>query len=121
MNIRTGVFSIRREADRDGVRITLSGEMDLACLSRFEAAVADACRLGLGNVVLDLSALTFLDLAGLRAIYQAKDRIIASDQGFLFVPGPRHVQRLFGFADATGKLPFAHAGDLLVSGGEPLV
>lgn len=110
MNLGRGVFAIEREADDSHQRIKLRGEMDLASLSRFEAVIECACRTAATSVLLDVSDLTFLDLPGLRAIYQARDRVLANGQEFLFVPGPPRVQQLFGFAEAIAEIgPLADA------------
>ena len=53
-----------------GRRLTLRGELDLATAGRLEAALAD----GGGPVVLDLSALTFMDSTGVRTLLEAAER-----------------------------------------------
>lgn len=62
-------FRIEAEPAGSGITMYLAGELDSATsaelIERFEALIADELS---GEVVVDLSALTFIDSAGLRAI-----------------------------------------------------
>jgi anti-anti-sigma factor len=59
----------------------LAGEIDLATIAALEAAIEateEAC--GDGDVVLDMSGVTFIDSSGLRVLVTANDRQDASDR-----------------------------------------
>jgi anti-anti-sigma factor len=55
---------VRREPA--GVRVCLSGELDLATIPLARAKVEELLSAGRGPVVLDLTRLDFIDSAGLR-------------------------------------------------------
>ncbi|MEA2199898.1 MAG: anti-sigma factor antagonist [Solirubrobacteraceae bacterium] len=86
--------------------LVLSGELDVASADQLEALIRQICAQTTIEVVLDLSNLTFIDSAGLRAILLAGE--LCEDRGheFAIVPGPTHVQRVFELARLTEKLPF---------------
>jgi anti-anti-sigma factor len=67
-----------------GARVTVSGELDAATASDLESALADAVASG-GRVELDLSAVTFIDSSGLRALIVSRQA--ASDAGGTLVLG----------------------------------
>ena len=61
------VFSLDVAAGEDGQTIVaVAGELDLANADRFAIAVAE--QLSRGPVLVDLSGLTFMDSAGVRAV-----------------------------------------------------
>jgi anti-anti-sigma factor len=85
------------------------GELDLATVEELARAV-DAAR---GRrLVLDLSALEFIDTSGMRLILAEE-----SDRGDLtLVRGSRNVQRLFEIAGVVDRLPFADSLDAALAG-----
>lgn len=89
-----------------GVRVRLSGELDMATVADAEAAIARARREHPGLLVLDLSALTFIDSSGLRLVMEV-DRACRAEACELRIdPGPRGVQRVFALAGVLDILPF---------------
>ena len=67
-------FSVAVEREGTTVRLRLTGDFDRAATGQFERAVEAAREMPLERVILDLSALTFLDLAGLRTILRLHRR-----------------------------------------------
>jgi anti-anti-sigma factor len=68
--------------------LTLAGELDLACVPRFEALVASAFVMA-DACVIDLGALTFVDSTGIRALLRARRRATETGASLDFVnPGP---------------------------------
>jgi anti-sigma B factor antagonist len=67
-------FSLASERDGTTVCLTLAGELDRGAIGQVEGALETARELPLKHVVLDLSALTFLDVAGLRTILKVHRR-----------------------------------------------
>jgi len=70
-------FTIRVEADASSVVVLLSGELDLATSSELSATLDPASATGPGEVVVDLSAVTFLDTRGVGVILAAQEGLRA--------------------------------------------
>jgi anti-anti-sigma factor len=77
-----GAACFKLVADTEGktLSLTLSGDFDRAAIGQVERALEEARALPLEHVIFDLSALTFLDLAGLRTILRVDRR--AQVEGF---------------------------------------
>ena len=60
------------------VRIYPVGELDLACKDQLDAAIAAVCSGPAADVVVDLSATTFLDSTGLGFLVRLSRRIAAA-------------------------------------------
>ena len=86
--------------------VTLHGKLDLASESCFEKAVRRACELGAERLVIDLSALQFLDGIGLKALLRARRRSLEHDQELVLVKGPPNVQRMFELTDTLDLFSF---------------
>lgn len=67
-------FSLATERDGSTVCLRLAGDFDRAAIREVEEAIETARRLPLEQLVFDLSALTFLDVAGLRTLLRAHRR-----------------------------------------------
>ena len=81
---------------RDGAaRVSLRGELDLSTVDKVEDALRRVERDEPSVVVLDLSALTFLDSTGLRTIVTADQRARRDDRRLVVVKGPETVHRVF--------------------------
>jgi anti-anti-sigma factor len=106
MIIRRSAFGIEARADGSQHSIELNGEMDLSSLCAFEAKIAAVSSVRPSRIVLNLSGLTFLDVAGLRAIDHARRELVGCDIELAIIPGPPNVQRLFEFAGIAETLPF---------------
>ena len=74
-------FKLVSERDGTTLCLTLSGDFDRAAIGQVERALDAARELPLEHVILDLSALTFLDLAGLRTILSIDRRAQAEAVG----------------------------------------
>jgi anti-sigma B factor antagonist len=101
------VGEFRMSVSSDGARRTLllGGELDLVSAGELEGAVSRLCSEELVELVLDLRELTFVDSTGLRAILTCWE-FTKGRCGFLLVPGPRAVQRLFEVTGLSDRLPF---------------
>lgn len=81
------------------------GDLDLAGVPELDAALRDALA-SAQLVVLDLSGLTFIDVAGVRAIVDASSRAVC-DRRIIVAFAPAHVERtilLTGAAEAIERL-----------------
>lgn len=96
-------FRVERDPAADAVRVRITGELDLvsepAVVGTIEQVLVDDAA---AVIVLDLSDVTFLDSAGLRALIACRNR--ATGQGrrmkLTVVPGP--VTRLLDVAGVRG-------------------
>jgi anti-sigma B factor antagonist len=86
--------------------LVLKGELDLASAPTLAQVVREPPSDSANVLALDLSRLTFLDSTGLRATVEAGELCRERGQGFLLVPGPRQVQRVFEIAGLLDVLPF---------------
>ena len=84
---RRPTFDVLISDTGEGVLVHLQGELDVETASRFLEALGGSPRAGEGREVeLDLSDLTFLDVAGVRALVRAHDQM-TSDGGRVSVRG----------------------------------
>jgi anti-anti-sigma factor len=91
--------------ERDGlVRLTLRGELDLSTVGKVEQELRKAESADAPAVVLDLSALTFLDSTGLRAVVTADERLREKGGRLVIVRGPEPVHRVFAITRLEEQL-----------------
>jgi anti-sigma B factor antagonist len=105
--IQLGQLSMTSEREGDVHTVCLNGELDLATaepvereLERVEATDARA-------IVLDLSALTFMDSTGIRLLVRADARSRADSRRLTLLRGPGAVQRAIELCGIADRLPFA--------------
>ena len=77
------------------VCVALRGELDLSTVDKVEEALLDAEQASPPVMLIDLSALTFLDSTGLRTIVTADQRARDGDRRLVVVKGPEVVHRVF--------------------------
>ena len=88
-----GVVEVVR--DPDATRIVLTGELDMSTVAWVRPIVESACDSSPGTVVLDLSAIEFVDSHGFQLL-AAIHRALAADGCVLVVlPPPAPVRRAF--------------------------
>lgn len=99
---RVADFSVTSEREADSAVLALHGELDFATLERLRAAADVAlCDGAVTQVVLDLSALRFLDSSGLGLWVELHDRAARCGKSLQLrsVPAPVHrVLELGGLA-----------------------
>ena len=79
------IFSLAAERNGTTLCLRLAGDFDRAAIGRVERALEAARRRPLEHLVFDLSALTFLDMAGLRTILRAHRRARAEAVGLTVI------------------------------------
>jgi anti-sigma B factor antagonist len=86
----------RRPGSReDGARaLELVGELDVASAPDLQQGLAEIATRGAGPLVVDLSALSFIDSTGLSVLLNAKRRLSRHGRGFAVVCPPGHVRRI---------------------------
>lgn len=92
-------------SERDGlVHVALSGELDLSTVAKVQDELRRVEAREPTVVVLDLSALTFLDSTGLRCVVTASERAREQDRRLVVVRGPEQVQRVFAITRLDERL-----------------
>jgi len=94
-NSQSPTFSCEtRPVSAQTVRVTAVGELDLESAPLLEAELA-AVDSEVTVVVLDLSALRFMDSSGLQVIVRANQRLREENRRLTLVRGQSQIQRLF--------------------------
>jgi anti-anti-sigma factor len=99
-------LSIATAETVDGVRLELSGELDLASAPQFERALERAMHAHPARLVLDLSDLSFLDSCGLRELLGAQRACERAGCSLTLIAGDP-ARRLFELTGLAGRLPLA--------------
>lgn len=86
--------------------ITMRGELDIASAGALEGCFGELDIASVREVVLDLTLLDFIDVAGVRAVLAFEAACRGSTTVLTIIPGRRVVHRIFQLADAEPRLPF---------------
>ncbi len=86
--------------------VALSGELDIATVPIFKAALAEIEFSSIQRVGLDLEQLAFIDVAGIRTVLALQATCLKESVALTIKPGPRTVQRLFELTQTDWLLPF---------------
>ena len=97
-----------RDGAGDAVVLALSGELDMATVSRLTERLDDAARKR-QSVVLDLSDLDFIDSSGLRAFLEATAEASRDGWSFAITSPPARIRRVFEVAGVHEFLPFVRS------------
>ena len=92
-------LSVSIRGERGATVMRLRGELDLASHREFEVALAGALRSPPERVVIDLTELEFMDVAGMRAMLRSQERAEAAGKQLVLaaaVPGVRRLLWLTG-------------------------
>jgi anti-sigma B factor antagonist len=96
-----------RVAFADGTfLITVYGEMDLSNAEEFEQLLRRAEASDAQAIVVDLSALHFIDSTGIKALFLAAERSRADGNRLAILRGPNEIQRAVDICGLTDSLPF---------------
>jgi len=88
------------------VTVTMTGELDLAVADGLAHVLHRALAQRPRILVLDLSGLTFVDCAGIRAVLAARRQVEAHAAHLSIVPAAGPVHRVFDLAGVASSLPF---------------
>ncbi|HWI06094.1 MAG TPA: STAS domain-containing protein [Solirubrobacteraceae bacterium] len=105
-------FTIRCERERDRYVVAPSGELDTASAWRLERELRRVEASDASEIVLDLSAVEFIDSTGLQPVLHANARAEFHSKRLMIVPGPAAVQRCFEISGLASRLPFVDRGTL---------
>ena len=75
--------------------LRVSGEIDLSNSSQFQRDLDDTIAAAAGDVMVDLSALEFMDSTALCAMLRARNRLSARRRTLILVAAPGRTRRLF--------------------------
>jgi anti-sigma B factor antagonist len=95
-------FEVTVQRDDGVATITVGGELDLATVPQLYAAVAEHHDAGL--LVLDLTAVTFIDSTGVRVLIQADRSCARSGSRLAVLAGDGPVRRLLELCKLGGRL-----------------
>jgi anti-sigma B factor antagonist len=99
-------FRVEIAPDRDVVRVSPVGELDMSTTGELTAEIQQLWRSGFTRVILDLRGATFIDSSGLHAILDEHAAATADGRDFAIIPGPPAVQRIFAVTGLKSRLPF---------------
>jgi anti-anti-sigma factor len=99
-------FRTEVQPERDGVRVVLIGELDLATAAQLDEQLRELRAVGFQRFVLDLRQLAFIDSTGVRLIMRVNE--LAENDGIdlTVLQGPEHIRRVFELTGLTDVLPF---------------
>jgi stage II sporulation protein AA (anti-sigma F factor antagonist) len=103
---RFGFLEVRSGRQADRHVIALSGELDMDGADRVTQELRQAEATDARQVVLDLSALDFIDSSGIQLILEADARSRANGHRLRLVQGPAPVRRVFAMTALLEELPF---------------
>lgn len=100
-------FAIDTSSEGQKARLALSGELDLATVPRVEQAVDAALAGGARTLIVDLSALRFVDSSGLRLFVVLHQRAAAEGWTLSLIRPPERAMNVFKVSGLEENLPFA--------------
>lgn len=103
---RPGELLVSSWRDGDVHTIALAGELDLATAERVERELRRVESTDARSIVVDLSALAFMDSTGIRILVAADRRSRADSERLALRRGPAAVQRVIELTGLTDLLPF---------------
>ena len=93
---------IKSRGEGDSVIVAVAGEIDLSTADQLDAAIRDAEKTETNRIVVDLSALYFVDSTGLSVLLDAIKRSRRDGNRLSFVPSKHEaVTRLLALTDTT--------------------
>jgi anti-anti-sigma factor len=77
------------------LRVAIAGELDISTVPYFNKQLSEVQSGSATTLILDLSAVTFMDSTGLSAVLVSEMQARMRGQRFVVVAGPPHVHELF--------------------------
>jgi anti-anti-sigma factor len=99
-------FDIHTEVGSDLVTVRVSGELDIASVPRMRHAIEEALGESAPGLVVDLSALTFIDSSGLRELILLNARAVNEGWTLSMVRPSGATLAVFELTGADRNLPF---------------
>jgi len=93
---------IKSKCEGDSVIVAVAGEIDLSTADQLDGAIRDAEETEISRIVVDLSALSFIDSTGLAVLLEAIKRTRRDGNRLSFVRSKHEaVTRLLALTDTT--------------------
>lgn len=93
---------IKSEREGDSVTVAVAGEIDLSTTDQLDAAIRQAEETEINRIVVDLSAMSFVDSTGLSVLLEAIKRSRSNGNRLSFVPSEHEaVTRVLALTDTT--------------------
>lgn len=99
-------FRLTLQPERDAIRATLAGDLDLATAPELRGSLEELIERGFTRLVIDLRELSFIDVAGLRMLLELDTASRRDGWRLALVPPPPPVRRIFELTGTTDALPF---------------
>ena len=106
VTIEQGPLTIRSSRQKAEHVVALYGELDLGGVVAVEDEIRRVERTAAARIVVDLSALEFMDSTGARTMLQIYARSRANGDRIVFLRGGPSVQRTLEITGLDGGLPF---------------
>jgi anti-sigma B factor antagonist len=103
----TPLFRVDVKPERERVRVTPHGELDLVTVLQLETQIEELRSRGFPVIVLDLRQLTFMDSTGLRLLLQLDAESRSDGFRFELVDGEGPVRRLLELTGIGGRFEYA--------------
>src|SRR6476659_9056305 len=91
---REGQFSVSVDSDADAHTVTLSGELDIATADQLTQALESVQPVAGSRLVIDLTAVSFMDSTGLRVLIAANRNATAAGYTLVIVTGESPAKRV---------------------------
>lgn len=98
------LFGMEVHEEGGGVRVEISGEIDLSVIEDLEARLAPALERAPNPLVMDLRAVEFLDSSGLRLLIALNEQTAADGRRFALVAVGDPVTRVLELAGIDDRL-----------------
>jgi anti-sigma B factor antagonist len=102
-----GPLTIRMEQDRNSIVLRAAGELDIASAPGLEHSLLHVLESGASSIVVDLTAVSFIDPAGLRVLLWAAGRSSEDVDRLRIDCGSPAVRQLIDLTGSGRELPLA--------------
>jgi len=99
-------FRVDVEPERESVRVSPVGELDIATVDKLQTEVSQLLETGFAKIVLDLRGVRFLDSTGLRLVLELDAAARADAHELLVIRGSDVVHRIFEVTQVAERLHF---------------
>jgi anti-anti-sigma factor len=107
------VVELRLALAQDTVWVLPIGQLDLATVSQLGARVQSVSATGVGHVIIDLRAVSFIDSSGVELLTAIATEARADGWQLSLIQGAPAIRRVFAHTDSLRQLPFTSMTTLL--------
>jgi anti-sigma B factor antagonist len=105
-------FQITSDVRPQVATVAVCGEIDLSNVTELRSILDKLVATTDGDIVIDLSDVSYLDSCGLHELLSAQSHVAALNRRFIVQRPSAVVLRLFGLCDVTEQLTVSSDGDL---------